>query len=112
MIHAQPPLWKIYPRQLNWLARSRRVGAIVLLVTAVTLASFAGATERPAYQASLKTAAASLFTVGVGVDYRISERPDDWELLTTQFGIVTPENCMKPAHVQAKEGAFRFAEPA
>ncbi len=88
----------------------QRLALAILLSFAVWAASVAQAAERPALQASLKAAADTLFALGVGVDFRIAARPDDWELLTTQFGVVTPENCMKPAHVQAKEGEFRYAE--
>lgn len=60
---------------------------------------------------SLKQAAQGLFAIGVGVSDRIPQRPEDWQLLTTQFGIVTPENCMKPASVQGEEGRFNFTLP-
>ena len=54
---------------------------------------------------------AGLFEIGVGVSDRIAESPDDWKLLTSQFGSVTPENCMKPAAVQKAEGEFDFQRP-
>lgn len=57
---------------------------------------------------SLRGAAAGSFTIGVGLSDRIAERPEDWSLLTTQFGVVTPENCLKPDPVQVAEGAFNF----
>ena len=60
---------------------------------------------------TLREAARGLFAIGVGVSDRIAESPDDWPLLTAQFGIVTPENCMKPAAVQKAEGEFDFAQP-
>jgi endo-1,4-beta-xylanase len=58
---------------------------------------------------SLKDAAGKSFPIGVGVSDRIAQRPDDWPLLTSQFAIVTPENCLKPAAVQSVEGRFDFA---
>lgn len=58
---------------------------------------------------SLKDAARGRFPVGVGLSDRIAERPDDWPLLTSQFTMVTPENCLKPVQVQAEEGRFDFA---
>ena len=65
-------------------------------------------TQRSA-STSLKSAAEGLFGVGVGVGLRITGRPDDWRLLTSQFGYVTPENCMKVAGVQPDEGRFNFS---
>jgi endo-1,4-beta-xylanase len=59
---------------------------------------------------SLRAAAARLFEMGVGVSDRIPHRPNDWPLLTTQFGTVTPENCMKPVAIQPAEGQFNFAQ--
>jgi|GEM_PF-2149814 len=47
-------------------------------------------------ETSLKSAAGDLFEMGVGLSDRIAERPGDWALLTNQFSIITPENCMKP----------------
>jgi endo-1,4-beta-xylanase len=52
-----------------------------------------------------------LFDIGVGISDRISERANDWALLTNQFSIVTPENCMKPDPVQRAEGRFNFRQP-
>ncbi len=65
----------------------------------------------PQAPATLQAAARGLFDVGVGLNDRIAESPDDWKLLTTQFGSVTPENCMKPAAVQRAAGAFDFRQP-
>jgi len=57
---------------------------------------------------SLRDAATAYFAMGVGISDRISERPADWPLLTSQFGAVTPENCLKPDPVQVGEGQFNF----
>ena len=62
----------------------------------------------PAAPRSLRSAATGLFTIGVGIHDRISERPVDWPLLFTQFSAVTPENCLKPNPVQVTEGKFNF----
>jgi endo-1,4-beta-xylanase len=59
--------------------------------------------------ASLWRAAGGLFEIGVGVADAIPLRPQDLPLLRSQFNILTPENCMKPAHVQRAEGNFDFA---
>lgn len=64
-----------------------------------------------AHPSTLKDAARGLFDIGVGINDRIADRPADHALLLTQFGIVTPENCMKPAAVQAAEGQWNFAQP-
>jgi len=45
---------------------------------------------------TLKEAAHGKFKVGVGVSARIATSEQDWPLLTSQFSIITPENCMKP----------------
>lgn len=59
---------------------------------------------------SLRETAAGWFEMGVGISDRIPERTNDWPLLTTQFGAVTPENCMKPVAIQPTEGQFNFAQ--
>ena len=53
---------------------------------------------------------ASGWASGVGLADRIGDRPEDWSLLTTHFSHVTPENCMKPAAVSPKEGAWNFTQ--
>src|SRR5437899_1974773 len=60
-------------------------------------------------QRSLRTAAAGLFEIGVGISDRIAEHTNDWPLLLAQFGTVTPENCLKPFAVQSAESRFDFA---
>ena len=47
---------------------------------------------------------------GVGLSDRIADRPADWPLLTAQFGMVTPENCMKPDALQRQSGQWRFEQ--
>ena len=61
------------------------------------------------YSSSLKEAVGGRFKIGVGIDHRVMERPADIALLKRHFGIVTPENCMKPTVVQPGEGTFDFA---
>lgn len=48
--------------------------------------------------------------MGVGIDDRIHEMPDDWDLLKKHFQIITPENCMKPVAIQPTQGSFNFAQ--
>jgi endo-1,4-beta-xylanase len=47
---------------------------------------------------------------GVGISDRIADRPSDWPLLTAHFGMVTPENCMKPDALQRQSGQWRFEQ--
>ena len=56
----------------------------------------------------LRDRANPYFGVGVGVGVSITDREDEWELLTSQFEFVTPENCMKVAAIQQEEGEFTF----
>jgi endo-1,4-beta-xylanase len=60
--------------------------------------------------ANLIEAAGKQFTMGVGIDDRIHEMPDDWPLLKKHFQIITPENCMKPVAIQPNQGSFNFAQ--
>ncbi len=71
-------------------------------------ASSTAANDLPA--TSLATEASSLFPIGVGISDRIDEHPQDWPLLTSQFRMVTPENCMKPQSLQRQPGQFNFAQ--
>lgn len=59
---------------------------------------------------SLWRSAQGLFTVGVGVADRIPQRTNDHALLLTHFNALTPENCLKPARVQAAGGQWDFTE--
>jgi len=80
-------------------------------VIVVGLAGAARAQVAASPQAvTLKQAARGLFDIGVGVNDRIGDRPADHALLLAQFGVVTPENCMKPAKVQAAEGRWDFEQ--
>lgn len=57
---------------------------------------------------TLKSAVGNRYKIGVGVSDNIPTRKHDWQLLTSQFQVVTPENSMKPQGIQPKEGEFRF----
>jgi endo-1,4-beta-xylanase len=48
------------------------------------------------------------FPIGVGISDQIPRRPANWPLLKSQFTIVTPENCMKPAAVQRLPDRWEF----
>ncbi|MFN7843170.1 MAG: endo-1,4-beta-xylanase [Pirellula sp.] len=57
---------------------------------------------------ALKVSVGNRYKIGVGVSDNIPTRKEDWQLLTSQFQIVTPENSMKPQGIQPNEGEFRF----
>lgn len=93
------------------LLRPLPAAALVFLMTPASAvpADDPAPAPQPVVTSSLQEAARSFFPVGAGVSDRIAERPADWPLLTRQFGIVTPENCLKPVAVQAEEGRFEFS---
>ena len=78
------------------------------LLYALWCATAIGQEVSPTTVRSLRDAATAYFAIGVGISDRISERPADWPLLTSQFRAVTPENCLKPDPVQVAEGQFNF----
>lgn len=91
-----------------------RAAALSLLTGVVATAAADGDPAGPPGLAglpSLREAARSFFPVGAGVSARVAGQPEDWPLLTRQFGIITPENCLKPVAVQAAEGRFDFTRP-
>lgn len=77
----------------------------VWLLAGGTARTLAAETQR-----SLRDAAIGRFEIGVGISDRIAALTNDWPLLTTQFGTVTPENCMKPMAIQPVEGQFNFSQ--
>ena len=60
---------------------------------------------------TLATAAKGVFEIGVGLGVRAVKTDAEKKLLRSQFSYLTPENCMKPAAVQNKEGEFKFGGP-
>lgn len=91
------------PRSLRWFAFS-----ISLSGLAAWLAGGCASPTGPAPARSLKEAARGRFALGVAVADRIPEQPEDWALLTREFTMVTPENCLKPDPVQKADGRFDF----
>lgn len=89
---------------LGSIRRRAQLVSLVLLALAPAL-GFAAA------DTTLRGAAKDLFTIGVGINDRIPERPSDWLLLKTHFSSITPENCLKPDPVQVEEGRFNFRLP-
>jgi endo-1,4-beta-xylanase len=88
-----------------------RTGLPCLVSVALVVAMGQGLGYGSAAAATLREAAQGVFDLGAGVSDRIADRAGDWALLTNQFSIVTPENCMKPDPVQRAEGRFNFAQP-
>jgi len=60
---------------------------------------------------SLKEASARCFLVGMAGDVPGNYSDAETTLITKNFGIVTPENCMKPAPVHPDENTWRFERP-
>jgi endo-1,4-beta-xylanase len=79
------------------------------LLIAMTMGSLSGLAREQDSARSLR-AAATGFTIGVGVSDLIPQRPGDWPLLLSQFSCVTPENCLKPDAVQRTQGLFNFTQ--
>lgn len=48
------------------------------------------------------------FHLGVGISDRIAFQKEDHALLRHHFDTLTPENCMKPAQLQAAQGQYDF----
>ncbi len=57
---------------------------------------------------SLKEAVGDRFKIGVGVDFRVVEQPEDAGLIRQHFQILTPENCMKPQSIHPAENTWNF----
>lgn len=85
------------------------LGSRWILVSAAVLTALAAFGGEPRPARSLRAAADGLL-IGVGLNDRIPERPNDWPLLLSQFNCVTPENCLKPDAVQRVPGQFRFTQ--
>jgi endo-1,4-beta-xylanase len=57
---------------------------------------------------SLKKAVGNRFKLGVGVGHFVLQNPEDAALIRQHFGILTPENCMKPQSIHPAEDRWRF----
>lgn len=84
-----------------------RILSLVIASVALLTIRFRATGEEQSHP-SLRQAAKGLFEMGVGINDRIPERTNNWPLLTAQFSILTPENCMKPDAIQRVEGQFAF----
>ena len=98
------PLMGIFCEPNNRISIKFFAALLVLGGTAVTGHS------QPREARSLKVAVGSQFKIGVGVSYRVTQSPEDADLIRTHFHILTPENCMKMQNLQPSEGAWNFEE--
>jgi GH35 family endo-1,4-beta-xylanase/lysophospholipase L1-like esterase len=57
---------------------------------------------------SLREAVGGRFKIGVGVSHVVVQNPEDAVLIRQHFGVVTPENCMKPQSIQPAENEWNF----
>jgi endo-1,4-beta-xylanase len=65
--------------------------------------------KSPSADASpLKGAFQGKFLIGAALDPWQRPGSPDLSIATTHFSAITPENCMKPASLQPREGQFRF----
>lgn len=58
---------------------------------------------------SLKKAVGERYKLGVGVGHHVLKDPASAALIRQHFGILTPENCMKPQGLRPAEDKWRFA---
>lgn len=86
--------------------KSRCIG---LVLSAIAAASVARGTEQPPSEGSLKAAFSNDFLLGTALEgYRLSQT--ELALLTRNFEVITPENCMKPALLHPAEDRFAFGQ--
>lgn len=86
---------------------------LLLLLLPGMLLPRTGLAEAPSVgsEPPLAEAARRWFVVGVGVHDALPGRTEDHALLLRHFRSVTPENGLKPAAVQPREGHWQFALP-
>ena len=68
--------------------------------------------DRPSPANSLQAKFGPQFVVGVALGGRVPDEysPAERALILSQFGSVTPENCMKMTEIQPREGEFHFEQ--
>ena len=66
-----------------------------------------------AAMASMKDAYKNVFLIGTALDFRGPNdfTPEELELITSQFNVITPENSMKPGPVHPQEGTWNWTTP-
>lgn len=97
------------PFPISYCVAKLRAGIAFVFVTFVAQSGLIAQSDSTNSTAStLKAAVGDRYKIGVGVSDNIPSREKDWELLSSHFQIVTPENSMKPQSIQPREGEFRF----
>ena len=63
--------------------------------------------------ASMKDAYKNVFLIGTALDFRGPSEftPEELELITSQFNVITPENSMKPGPVHPQEATWNWSTP-
>src|SRR3954468_23563793 len=100
----------------------RWLGRLSVGVLAAVAAVAAGQTSRPTsaptsapavdqHGPTIKDVYAKSFSIGMAGDIPANYSDADLALIKENFGVVTPENCLKPAPVHPEEGTWRFERP-
>ena len=63
--------------------------------------------------AAMKDAYRNAFLIGTALDFRRPDEftPEELELITSQFNVITPENSMKPGPVHPQEDTWNWTQP-
>ncbi len=97
----------VMPFPTSYCVAKLRAGIAFVFVTFVAQSGLIAQSDSTNSTAStLKAAVGDRYKIGVGVSDNIPSREKDWELLSSHFQIVTPENSMKPQSIQPREGSF------
>ena len=90
------------------------VGALSVAVLAVAAAFAAAPTTAPTvdqHGPTIQDTYAKAFLIGMAGDVPANYSDAEVALIKENFGVVTPENCMKPAPVHPAEDTWRFERP-
>ena len=92
--------------------RYRNASAFFHILFFSFIAKLAFADERPVSTKSdtLKKAVGGRFDIGVGVGLKAMKTDENKPLIVDHFNYITPENCMKFASIQPREGVFQFGK--
>lgn len=105
---------------VNWVGESvtmrrLRVASVALglramWVVSLLLSAGLGIGADGGDERSLKEAVGGRYALGVGVSHVAVGNEEDAALMLRHFGMVTPENCMKPQSIHPGEGEWRFGD--
>src|SRR6476469_4470988 len=96
--------------------------AMLILAAAVAVGQTSGTVGAPAaapatapvvdqHGPTIKETYAKHFLIGMAGDLPANYSDVEIGLIKENFGVVTPENCMKPAPVHPEENTWRFERP-